>query len=215
MDWPAVAAAMLTSYPFWGAVVLIAALTMFRKAIVALVEKIRAFRWGERAVELEQQQRQQQEARPALDARNAADETLRAMDNDYLRAQEERLRLDMEERGILADPTEAVRVLLRLATATWIHAEFEGIEGTLFGGQLRILQALNAGPQSHDALRPFYDAGTAGVSNAPTFDRYLLFLEGQHLMQRAPANGPFSITARGRAFLLWRVQQGKPADLVF
>jgi hypothetical protein len=213
MDWPAVAAAVLTSYPFWGAAVVIVALAMFRKAILSLVPKIRALRWGHRAVELEQQQ--QQQAPPALDARNAADETLRALDNDYLRAQEERLRHDLEERRILADPTEAVRVLLRLTAAAWIHAGFEGIEGSLFGGQLRILQTLNAGPQPPNALRPLYEEATTGITGAPPFDRYLAFLEGHELIQRAPADGPYVITTRGRAFLLWRVQQGKGPELIY
>jgi predicted transcriptional regulator len=93
-----------------------------------------------------------------------------------------------------------------------MYADFEFIDASIFGSQLRILEMVNMQQRTIEEIRPFYDAAAAAERAIAgyAFDQYITFLIRYGLMLEAPdARGHYTITVKGRTFLMWRVERGK------
>lgn len=194
-----------TSWPFWIGVLGIIFIITLRSSLADLIHRITEIgRKGIRAAPHEQ--------RTGKDPRTAADELLGYLDNQYVRAQEDVIKKELEQRGVTDDPAEAMRVLTRYTAAALITADFERVDNTLWGSQIEVLEYLNSVEKaSRDHLQPYYDL--AAVTYPDTFerypfDRYMEFLVTQGLVLQQ--DDTFAITLKGRSFLLYIVQTGKP-----
>ncbi len=199
-----------TSWPPWLALAAIFFCVLFRSEIAGLIRRITGIgRGGVTAVPQEPQ------SHAASDPRTAADELLAQLDSQYVRAREEAIKKELQTRGLSESSPETVRVLTRFATSALVSLEFEQIEGTIWGSQIAILTYLNSRRDaSTDELRVFYDAVDSQYPqcfSAYSFDQYMGYLIGHELVLRE--GDRFSITVKGRTYLMYRVHQGKGSRL--
>jgi hypothetical protein len=102
--------------------------------------------------------------------------------------------------------------LIRLVAALGIALTFQRAYTTIFGSQLRALQALNSGLSTGTpiaALRSTYDAAAAAEPKFYanySFESWLQYLRSFSLVVKA--DEVISITLEGREFLKWLVEQG-------
>jgi hypothetical protein len=209
---PEMIQAVLTSWPFWVAVVAIAFLVLFRSPIIDFLRRVTGIsREGITAGPPEQR------TPTAVDSRTAADQLLSHLDNEYVRSRVEQIQTELDAAGIGADLREKVRVLERYTAAAVVIANFERINGLIYGSQLGILSYLNSrASATRDQIRPYYEeaAKQHPFLYAPySFDDYMGFLIGQGLILQQ--GDSFLITVKGRAFLSYLVSAGLPLDRLY
>ncbi len=202
--------AVVTSWPFWVAIIASVFIVVFRASIRNLLGRITGIGGG--AITAATATAQDAQAHPPRDPRAAADELLAQLDNQYVREIEGRIREELDRRGLRDNPAEATRVLTRYTAVAFMAADFESIESTIWASQVLILEDLNAIARAPaDRLREHYDRAAAAFpaffANYP-FDRYMGYLENTVLVVRQ--DGDHAITVKGRTYLMWRVNQGKP-----
>jgi hypothetical protein len=145
---------------------------------------------------------------PAVDPRNVAENILGNLNDAHI-LEAERIVADwLEERGIARDAVQTARVLTRVSASWLTIADFERIWGLIFGSQIDALRRLNAVPMNRQELQDIHTEATAQRGMAHPFDRWLAFLEASTLIQ--PEGDLFTITNRGRGFLLFLVRMNKP-----
>lgn len=117
----------------------------------------------------------------------------------------------------LRSPAQVLRVMRKFHVAAIANAEFERINGSIFGSQIAILQHLTQnGPATLEALRPFYEAARnddPALFEKYLFESYIHFMQSSALIQdRAQEVAPalVEITLKGDAFLRFRAATGKP-----
>jgi hypothetical protein len=120
-------------------------------------------------------------------------------------------------RDAQGDKIAEVQYLTTLAATLTMIALFEKAYGTIWGSQLRLLQSLNAIPQSVQNAKAFYDQAALAVPAAYenySFEQWIRFLMESVLITKS-SESQFSITLRGRAFLRFIVDHGYSVDRPF
>lgn len=108
-------------------------------------------------------------------------------------------------------PTREQRLLV-LAAMGQISAQFERVYHQLRLSQLLALRHINGVPRTdRSALQGFHDRGQADLPPIfhITFDEWVGFLV-QSILIRVEQDGTFQITVRGREFLGYLVEAGRP-----
>lgn len=208
---------LATSWPAAAALALIVLglifMLLFRSPIAATIPKIRKV--GRTGVELAPTPSQEAEKSPLhvaeTDPRSAAEELRKALDSPLLVDQENRIKKDLQDRG-LAAAKEGIDVLVRYLAVFQMGYAFEYIYGIIWGRQIMLLETLNPLPQRMElaTARLHYDAAAAiwpEVYAGYSFDNWIQFLEGMHLITRS--GNRILITAAGREFLAYLVRMGK------
>ncbi|MFQ6674594.1 MAG: hypothetical protein ACE5GH_07415 [Fidelibacterota bacterium] len=200
--------AILTSWPFWLAVVAVAFFFLFRPHIIDVLRRVKGIGRGGITVAPHEQKT------PATgDPRTAADELLARLQNQYVRSQEELIKKELADRGLQENMPETTEVLIRYTASALITAIFERTYSSIYGSQVNILNYLNSRTEASDSeIMPFYQAAVNSYPipyAAYPFDQYMRYLIGQELVVQQ-ANS-YSITLKGRTFLLYLVNEGKPA----
>jgi hypothetical protein len=142
---------------------------------------------------------------------DAVAEFLDAFSGELMRAQEKVIRDDLAARKLDGHP-ELEKVLVRSLAAVQIALEFEQIHGTIWDGQIQLMETLNTSPDGIDRSfieRVYRDEfqGKRAFYKSIDFDTYiawpvqksLILIDGDKL----------AITVLGREFLKWRVENGK------
>jgi hypothetical protein len=219
--------AVLTSWPFWTTVTIIAALLILRRDLRVLFGKARRFTAFGTTFEATEQ-RQAEVASPTPDsllqteaarvpaagrsARDVADDILRRLPrSEYVTFREAQIEQALEAAGVAGDAGQKSRVLLAVAASSAMAADFNRLYSLIFGGQLKILQALNAGALPTDRLTPFYEAAATQHPEffaSYRFEQYLDFLTRQELILRQPDDDNIAITLKGRTFLVYCAHEG-------
>lgn len=213
-DFWKLATTVLTAWPPWIALVAVVFILVFRANIRDLFGRITGIgRTGITTATATTMKDAQ--ASPAPDPRASAEELIKALDNAYVREVEDRIGQELEKRGLKPGVPETTRVLTRYTAAALVNTDFEHIENNIWGSQIEILEELNGVAKAPaDRLRPFYDRAATvypEVFNTYSFDAYMAFLIGRVFVIRQ--NGDFVITVKGRAYLMWRVHNGKTRRL--
>ncbi len=212
MDWVATFNAMVSSWPFWMAVVVVVFMVIFRPNVAALIGKIMTI--GRTGITVAAPD---QRAPAAANPRAAADELLAHLDNQYVLTREEAIRKELTTRGLPEASPETAKVLIRYTAVSIITAEFESIYNNIWGSQIQILTHLNSvSAATREQVLPYYQAvatQSPTVFSVYPFENYMNFLINLGLLE---AKGDvFSITLKGRTFLLYLIQVGKPLHRAF
>jgi len=125
---------------------------------------------------------------------------------------EDKLRQSLMQLGLTPNEPESYRVLLPLIASATATAEFERIYNVIWTSQIEILHAANERVVSAEEARKHYDSASTVnpvfYRNYP-FELYIKFLVDQPLLLESP-KGHYQITVKGRTFLLFMVNTGKP-----
>ena len=193
------------SFPAWpSAVVVLGVVFMlvFRAPISRFIDRTRSVsRKGVRAYE-----------DPQLTAKkpDALAKFLESYHNPMLLEVEAAIESEIQDLG-LTDPTDVRKALSKRLATDRILRWFEAAQHRIFASQVAALVFLNArpGPIPRDGLKNLYDKAAADFPMlyiGRTFDHWLAFLTVQRFVVEQ-ASG-VSISAAGREFLQWRVNQG-------
>ena len=121
---------------------------------------------------------------------------------------------ELIEKAFARDQSELKKSehLLTLSSALLISGLFERTYAHIFGSQIILLQQANAAPVSTDEARGIYDRAKGiwpAIYQTYTFEQWVGFLEVAFLLLAKTADGrQFIITARGRGFLRYMVENG-------
>jgi len=152
---------------------------------------------------------------PGRSARDVADDMLRRLPrSEYVTSLEVQIEQALEAAGVAGDAGQKSRVLLAVAALSAMSVDFERLYNLIFGGQIKILQALNANALPTGRLAPFYEAAAAEHPEffaTYRFEQYLGFLTRQELILEQP-DGNTAITIKGRAFLVYLAHEGKSLE---
>ncbi len=99
-----------------------------------------------------------------------------------------------------------------LAETKDTRLEFETLYLTIWGSQILVLMRLNQSELDVAAIREVYDQGekaSPSTYGQYSLDKYIDFLTGQGLIQDVGGNR-YRITLKGRTFLLFLTNEGKP-----
>jgi hypothetical protein len=116
------------------------------------------------------------------------------------------------------DPTSRNATLITLAAKAVIVSQFERAEANIYASQLDLLHYLNsrAGGEAPSRLKElFYDPARnkfPDVYKSYAFEAYLQFLAAAFFI--ANTGTQVAITAMGREYLLWRVEQSRPPRVI-
>lgn len=150
-------------------------------------------------------------------AADPADALVASLDDSYIRQKEQELIAELNGRGITDANPKKVRVLTRVTAALVAVVEYERADANIWGSQLQILAELNSsGPLPTDRLRPFYETAKPQAPDAFAgypFEKYMEFLKIQGLVTEADRT--FTITDKGKQYLVWRVRTSKPARKIY
>jgi hypothetical protein len=193
----------------WPGVVLILVvffLLLFRRPIASFLSRATEFKGPKIGIRAEQAQDQVIK----LPEPSAAEGLMRAFDSPALRIREDRIREDLQKRG-LTEGSDVVNVLVRHLAAVQRAYSHQRIDRMIFGSQLEILMYLNtqSAPVPRDAVRGWYDAAAAAAPDffkTYSFDAYLKFLSFNGLI--TDADGQLAITAEGRDLLVFLAETG-------
>ena len=195
---------VLSSWPVWAAVVVVVFLLMFRAQIRALIERVTGI--GRSGITVASQETQAAPPVPLPPTTGGLDELVAELDNPHFRTVMTKLSAELDQKGINRDPTRSVLVLTKMLAGIGIAADFENIEGAIYGSQVDILTFLNT-VQSADRARllPAHERAVARYPELASypFDDYAAFLVNRGLVTREC--NTFALTDKGRAFLMWRV----------
>ena len=219
--------AVLIAWPTPTAIVIIATLLIFRRQLSTLIERLRKFSRGSWSAEADAPVARDQKpsAPPAIsealaqasdkkaDPRAAADAIVgRIVRNEFVNQIEDEIQADLAKRGLPTADPETHRVLLTALASVAVSAMFERLYNTIWTSQIEILQAVNERPLSDEEARRYYDQATklnsAFYRDYP-FEQYMKFLLDEKLLLREE-NGSYRILIKGRTFLLFMVNTGKP-----
>lgn len=120
--------------------------------------------------------------------------------------------LDHEIGGL--GPDEKVVYLKERLAFIRVLFDFETIYGSIYGGQLELLNYLNQRPlgfvsrQEVEGLWNAHRAKFNGQLDHWTFEGYLNYLPVNNLLSSGPVG--YSITVKGKEFLIWMIQMGRP-----
>ena len=201
---------LATSWPFWltvgGVVVVIVFLVIFRGPLVALIGRIRSI--GKHGVDATGTQ--EQKSQPFADPRKVADELLAQINvNPHMKFVQDSIEKELQAKNLPID-SETARVLLGYTAALGVGYDFQRIYSFIWGSQISILNFLNsAHSATRTVIQPFYDLAAIqypDTFSSYTFEQYIDFLASQGLIQIN--NNLFTITFKGRSFLLFIVSQG-------
>jgi hypothetical protein len=221
-----------TSWPFWIFVLAIVFIFMFRSDIKNLLS--RTTRIGPAGLTVSDTPSKETQAHAAADvspvlavpappptdgapaattaAIDPADAILVTLDDSYIRQKEQELLVELNNRGI-NDTNKKLRLFPRLIAAAFVVTEYERAEGAIWGSQLQILAELNSSATLPAAqLHPFYEAARPQAPEAFAqypFENYMDFLKTQGFVTEA--DHAFTITDKGRQYLVWRLRVGKKA----
>jgi hypothetical protein len=197
--------AMLTSWPFWIAVWLTVLLVLFRSNIRGLIDRITGISKTGILAPSKETQTTPGAATPTL--ATGGEDLMAELDNPYARELTKKLTEEWERRGLNKDPARALPILTRYLAVVGMTADFENIEGLMWGSQVDILTTLNPLSVADGAkLLPHYEAAAARYSTvfaSYPFEQYMDFLVKRGLVTRE--GDSFAITEKGRAFLMWRI----------
>ena len=202
----------------WPSVAVFAALT-FRREIVDLVRRIRKGGGAEFDPPLQQIASSStvltaSRSETALAISQVASNTLQAFPRTPATAAWEETLKNWDVIKGVESPTEREQVMLRLLARAMVVGQFERVDASIWKSQLSLLTHLNghAAGESPDTVKThFYDPATVQFptwySNY-TFESWLSFLTNAGMLTLA--NARVAITADGREYLTWRVQQARP-----
>lgn len=185
---------------------------IFRNQIATLILGIRRF--GREGLEVSPPSEQQARA-PAANPANLAigpeEEMMRIADPVVLRELEQRIRADIQARGLEGSPN-LTGILVHHLAYSQLLLVFEAAYSQIWGSQIAILQYLNPLPTGAPIanVRPFYDAAAQQYPQlfaAYPFENYVRFLESFGLVRRE--GDQISITPLGREFLAYIARTGK------
>lgn len=201
-----VSASWAFSTAFFSAVVIVVFLFLFRSQISGLISRIRAI--GKKGIDIGDHQERQ--TPPMTDPRKAADDILTQLNvNQYYLAQQEMVKKELEQRNLPID-SDTARVLLSYTGALFIALDFERIYSSIWGSQISILNFLNTRISAgRTEIQPYYEVGETlypEVFKTYPFEKYIAFLVSQGLVQQDAE--VYTITLKGRTFLLYLVNQG-------
>ncbi len=218
--------AVLTTWPVPAAVASVAILAIFYRPLARLVDRIRHVRaigasldaGGQTAPTppgassaLLQAAGNQADGK---DARTNADAVLGSLPRNEFIAQREGAIADLlTKNGVPAgDHEQRARVLLAVCAFAGVTVELERVYSTIFGSQIRLLEALNVQePLPREQLKPFY---TEGAAQHPeffkkySFDQYLTYMTATGLIEIKDQTA--TITLKGRTLLTFLIQEKKP-----
>jgi hypothetical protein len=203
--------AVLTSWPFWVAVVAVVFLVLFRVNLRGLIDRITEF--GRRGILASS--KDAQAAPPTTGGPGAmtaaGDELLAELENPYARELTKKITEELERRGLTKDSAKGLVIVTKYLAVMGMTADFENIEGLIWGSQIAILGTLNTVQGAAAAtLLPQYDAAAARYPanfSAYPFEQYMNFLVNRALVVRQ--GDTFAITEKGRAYLMWRIHSRK------
>ena len=144
------------------------------------------------------------------DPRKAADDLLTQLNvNQYYLAQQEMVKKELEQRSLPID-SDTARVLLSYTGALFIALDFERIYSSIWGSQISILNFLNTRISAgRTEIQLYYEVSETlypEVFKTYPFEKYIAFLVSQGLVQQDA--DVYTITLKGRTFLLYLVNQG-------
>lgn len=114
-----------------------------------------------------------------------------------------------------ADSTHVRKVLVKMLAGALIFGEFQAIQSSIFASQLNALNSLNENPELIPKAKlkaRFFDIAVTlypEMYEHRTFDDWLGYLQHQTLIVETEKG--VGISVRGREFLKWRVETGRPA----
>jgi hypothetical protein len=145
---------------------------------------------------------------------SGADELLARFDNALIREQEDSIRQELNNNRV-DNPTEREKVLVRHLAVAVTYSRFEQVYYTIYGSQIRVLQALNAAGSSHkDNVKAYYDLACLSAPSFYSnysFDQWLNYMQSRMLL-RIDGGDMVSITVFGREFLTFLVQEGRSIE---
>jgi hypothetical protein len=216
---------ILSSWPFWTAVTVVAVILILRGPFVALLDRTRRVRLFGTSVDASAQPRQvpqppdlfpkeTERVGPQGDPRTATDELLRNIPRtDYTTLRERQLEDTLRQLGISPDPEQKARALIAVAAVSGVSIEFELLNSVIWGSQIKTLQVVNVAPTKPENLRPFYEQAASvfpEAYKAYTFDQWIDFLLRQGVIEMN--QGQAVITLKGRSFLTYLAHEGKSFD---
>ncbi len=149
-------------------------------------------------------------AQPTANKPDALAKFLESYHSPLLLEVESDIEQEIQDRG-LTHPADVQKALVKSLAAAVVARHFEVVQSSIFASQLEALLFLNGlrGPMPKAHLKGrFYDKA---ATNFPawyenrTFEQWFEFLKGHTLVFEAEAG--VDISARGREFLKWRVEQ--------
>lgn len=188
----------------------VVALVIFKKEIGSLIARIKTI--GRQGVTTDTALTSQEVQASATSAASAADELLKDFDNQLLVEQENMILKYLQDKHVQASG-ERERVLVRHLSAAYTMIRFENVYHSIFGSQLRVLEALNQSePQGlpQQAFEAWYEFGKSAYPQyyaAYSFQEWFGYLEASLLVIRG-ANGLLRITVFAREFLKYLIQCG-------
>ena len=224
----------------WPGVVIVA-ISIFRKAIQALLAQVTAgltraaeerppwkFGLGKTGVQIEAGTaiEDQKEAKPVERGlvEKEIPRTIAEYGSEFSNVREEReqlIRRDLQDLGLSeTDPKTTALLIRHLAVTQLLHAA-EQIYRVIFGSQIGVLKALNTAPSrqcDRSVIEEYYSGAKAIFPELQQYplDKYIGYLVKQNLIKPAdPAGSSYQITQIGKAFLKWMVDMGLREDKRF
>jgi hypothetical protein len=148
--------AVLISWPFWTAIIVVTSVLILRKPFASFVDRLRGFKaWGASSMQVQPSRRldpkpehrcrprfwkHEAETAPKKAPRDVVDDVLRHLPRaEYFAMREEQIEQQLGQLGISEDPQQTARVLIALTASASVGNEFERLYNMIWGSQLRIL----------------------------------------------------------------------------
>jgi hypothetical protein len=144
----------------------------------------------------------------ALAVERQVDTFLARTSDPYVQSHDEELRRGLEEGGLLNHPNQAIRLLIRFTDLWFVNADFERMFGIMWGGQITLLRELNAVPMPLARVTTFVAEWVARNHLPDSTERWVQFLAVFGLAEQK--DNELHITPKGRSFILFIAQSGKP-----
>jgi hypothetical protein len=197
----------ILNWPTATLVIALSAFLLFRKEIGSLILRVQKISKSE-ATFADQATANQSRSQDF----EAAEEVLKTLNGQILVEQEERIRADLNARGI-EDPTQRERVLVRVLAVWQLVAAFEQVNARIFSSQISLLHAANDSPNglTRTQVIPYLEYSLADETekdDPERFDEYVGFLLRNRLIELNGEN--YKITPLGKELLVYQIHHGHP-----
>lgn len=169
--------------------------------------------WGKDGVGFNPPSRQ---STNSVDAKAEAERLMKVFDNPLLLRQEDNIKRELSEKGLLDKPNDAMPVLIRHLAATQLANNFEVFFRIVFRSQINLLDFLNSKAMGIpiQSAEPFYQAAASqypGAFENGNFRSWLSWPLSAGLIEES--NSVLKITDVGRQFLLYLMNSGIDRNL--